>query len=573
MHPFLDLQDGPADCRLREITGRPTTVATRCRCLRNATGLQITVRASDPDMLNLIAIAPDGNPAQWVYEEDALQLAIAYEGAAQPAGVLIANPRLALKASGEAANWSVQAELQPDGWVMNIMIPLPSDIKICGLSLHRFFRGIRHEVQGLTDALPHPLHPASFTVLNLNDFDAKAKTPASVVAQTTATDIRFRKLAVAAWDEEEQRRIETARERLRRARPRMDELLDLKAAIAIARERDAVPMESNERFLCWNEAHYQHALLNLWELTADPEWLDRATRRMEQVWDMRSSARGHCDGVWKRSLPTWINDMEGDHTAATLVTGVILGPITRLMRLINDHAELEARRGLITQWLPACTEALDYHNFEWIDFHDGSGMHLEPYSKGPSRVYPRGGSRINPMNRQFFFSMPMLHIARLTGNPDYERKVIANARFFRNHCDQNDECLFWEYEHLGIPATGEDLSHGAAQVAFAELCHAENIVFTERDLHMMANTLQRHIFRHGDVPCGDLRGYHPGLSAAVGMWASLCRFAPHLLPVIRNVIAAGIDAREAIYSARQGWGLRLITSVEIAGRAVAADAE
>jgi len=203
---------------------------------------------------------------------------------------------------------------------------------------------------------------------------------------------------------------------------------------------------------------------------------------------------------------------------------------------------------------------LTLHDREWVELPGGAGMHLEPFLKGPRRVYPRGGSRINPLNREFALSMPMLHIARITGNAEYERKVRANARYFLQSAQVDDGCLLWEYQTGCCAAEGEDLGHAHCQVLFAELCAAEGVEVAEDDLRRIAATLERRVFRHGDVPCGTVRGYDPGLHLAVGTWSSLCRFVPEVFPRVEAVVRTLLRTRPAAFA--EGWGVRNLTCLE-----------
>ena len=268
--------------------------------------------------------------------------------------------------------------------------------------------------------------------------------------------------------------------------------------------------------------------------------------------------------MWGRPLPTWINDSETG-TACTLVSGVIMRPITRLIRTVYETPGLAALKGSAEQWIDLCRETVQFHDPEWVEFPDGSGMHLEPYGKGPRRVYPRGGSRVNPLNRQFVLGMSMLNLALATGDEEYLRKVAMMARFFRNTSEITERTFVWEYLAGAYPSTGEDISHAHVQVHFAELCAAAGVVITEVDLRRIANTFADNVFRHGDVPCGNVRGGEPGLHLAVATWAGLCRFRPEVFPKVEAVVEA-VFREDRMMSLRDGWGIRNLTCLEKARR-------
>lgn len=544
--PVFDLRSGPARAVLHEITGRPDSVQTRCVIERGPACLRIVVEAEDPDMLNLIATVSEPGADKFIYDEDCVQIAVASGRA--PAIALLMNARGSRKDDADTGGRPADVRRHGHGWTVTVDVPVPEGAALLGLSVHRFYRGVRHEVQGFDSALPHPLDPAQFAVVILGG---------KVDAEAAADAYRKSARESAARDIEEQ---------LARSRRRMGDALakdgpspSVETAADLARQRDGEPVRPAEGFLCWNESYFQSALIDLWELTGKRAWLETAIPRMEAVWSARASERNAPDSMWGRPLPTWYNNSETG-TACTLVSGVILNPIARLMRTIREGPGLEDLWGRIAHWLPLCDAVLALHDVEWVEFADGAGMHLEPYPKGPRRCYPRGGSRINPLNREFWFSMPMLNVARITGNESYLRKVAMSARYFKNTSEVKDGCFVWEYLVGACPAEGEDLSHAHSQVLFAEMCCREEIVFTEQDLRRMAATLDRNVFRHGDVPCGSVRGYHPGLHLAVGVWSSLCRFVPHVFPKVETVLEALLRANPDAF--REGWGIRNLTCLE-----------
>lgn len=555
----LDLRAGAAAADLREISGAPNREATRCTLRVSGGALTLTVEAEDGDMLNLLSSISEVGRDPYLYEEDCVQIAVALPGEVEPSDFLVINPHGGRKGTTGALRWNAIAHRHGRGWSLELEITLPPGTGSVGLSLHRFYRGARTEVHGLARNLPHPLRPSEFPVLVLTgDGDAARLATA------------HRRAAEAAEREVLDRQISAARARITSARASKGPAPTLALAEELARRRAGRTLESGGGFLCWNEGHYQMALLDLWELTGSRDWLDIAVNRMKGVWALRGSERGQADAMWGRLLPTWYNDTE-TNTVCTLVSGVILNPIARLIRAAHEDPGLADVWSVVKSWVPLCDTILTLHDIEWVEFADGGGMHLEPYMKGPRRVYPRGGSRINPVNREYFFTMPMVNMARVTGNAEYLRKAEMSARFFMNMRDVTaDDCLCWEYEISRYPATGEDICHAACQVAFAELCRTEGVVVTDGDLRRMANTLAKRIFRHGDVPCDGLRGYAPGLHIGLATWSGLCRFVPEVFPKIEAVVATALCEGDRHFTGEQGWGVRILTCLERGRRASAA---
>jgi hypothetical protein len=536
---------------LQEIRGERNTVATWCEFARTDRGLRVTIEAEDRDMLGLISsLSPTGTDG-FLYEEDCVQVAVALPGLAPE--MLLVNPHGTRKGGPAALSWPVRTRRYATCWTAAVEVALPVGSTHAGVSVHRFYRGVDHEVHGLEPELPHPLLAERFAVVVL-DGDADAAEAAE----------HYRRSTEQAASERLEAALASARRRMQEAEAAGGPSPSLTVAMTLAREHALRPVPQTVSGLCWNEAYHHMALIDLWELTRDRQWLEAAVERVQQVWAARASERGIPDATWGRPLPTWYDEGESN-IACTLSSGVILNPIARLLRTAHDEPELADLWRRVEGWVPWCRQVLDLHDPEWVEFPDGSGMHLEPHLKGPRRVYPQGGSRINPLNREFAFSMPMLNVARVTGDEEYLRKARMNALYFKNTSEVSDGCLLWEYQASRYPAEGEDLNHAHCQVLFAELCCREGIVFTEDDLRLIAATFERNVFRHGDVPAGTVRGLHPGLHLGVGVWSSLCRFVPGVFPKVEAVVRAVLRTRPEAF--REGWGIRNLTCLELARRA------
>jgi len=553
----LDLRTGSATASLKEIAGRPNSVCTDVSFKLTDTSLSIHVEAEDLDMLHLISSISAPNKDPQLYEEDVIQMAIALPGQATIGDWLVINPHGSRKGSPAALEWTAIPTRHGNGWSMAITLPRPA-VPVIGLSLHRYYRGVNHEVHGLGTNLPHPLEPARFPILILDGPEPALD-----------ADHHFRHQAQAAAHAADQKAVDAVRQRVAVARKQSDfvQLTSLDQAIRLTDLRVQRAIEPNERFLCWNEGHFLHALLNLWELTQDRRWIALALDRIEDVWSAREQQP---DGAF---LPTWINDLETG-VPCTLVTGGILWPITRVLGLIHETPALAEFKNQVRGWIPLAEAALAFHDDEWIAFPDGSGMHIEPYQKGPRRIYTHSdvrGSRINPVNREYFYTLAMMELNRFKRHPEHIRKIWMNAHFFKQNSDWTEDRWVWEYEIGRYPACGEDIDHGSCQVEFAHQCARDGIVFTEADLGKMAATVAQNIYRHGDVPCNDIRGYHPGFGIGIALWSPLCRFpvARPLFPHIESLIATAVAEKNPSFDGSQGWGIRLITALEQTRRMLA----
>ena len=560
-HPFLasfnlSLPGATITSPMPELTGGVPSVRSRCRITRNANAISISLLADDPDPLALISSAPTGQTDQYLYEEDILQLAIAWPGQASYAGFLLINPHGNRKAVGEATAWPTTQHRGDKGWIIKVTIPLPDPTPTAmGVSALRFFRGVNHEVHALGQSGPHPVDTARMAVISLVPGDADA------------AGERFRIAAQRAKDAYTAKQVANINARIAACHSPDAPRANRATLESFVTARLLKPVVTDIGNLCWNEQYFINTLIDLWEITHDHRWLEAAIPRIEQVFATRADRTGTVPQNWNAVLPTWY-DSGKVYWAMPLITGVILWPIARLIRIANTMPGLESLAARIHPWVALCDESIAIHDREWIDLPEGRGNYLEWDFKGPRRVYPSGGSRICPLNRSNFLGMVMLDLARATGRDDYLVRATKLARFFRQGCETlPDGQLVWEYLHTRYATTGEDLSHASCQVFFAEALHRDGIVFTEADLRAIAATLSTIVFQHGDVPTGTLRGFYPQLNIAVGGHCSLTRFVPHVLPKIVAVVETAM-AEGTVDFATQGWGMRIIAQIEKARNAI-----
>lgn len=538
---LLDLRTGITSCVMSEILGETQAEDTDCEISFDSDTLHIVVNGTDGEMSNLIS-TPDADNDRFLYEEDCIQVAVATSAGREQALINAVGSRAGTTGS---QNWQIKADQFADGWQVSVDLPIEPGADCIGINLHRFYRGCKNEIHGLDASLPHPLCAAEFTVLIIGG-----------TAPATDIEARYRAEHETASEQALSDTLACSRERIANARQHPGQNISLDTAIELAHQRGAIAVRPGEGYLSWNEAYYLGALIDLWELTRNREWIELAIPRIEQVWALRSDRTDTRDSVTNCVLPTWYNDTETG-APCTLSSGTVLNPIARLLRTMHEDDLLTDMRETVSKWIPLCDQTLCLHDNEWMEFPDGSGMHIEPYQKGPRRVYPSGGSRINPLNREFWFSMPMLNLGIVTGNSEYLRKVSMNALYFKNTSDVTDDCSCWEYEASRYHSVGEDISHAQSQWQFAELCQRDGIVFTHEDLERIANMFERNIFKHGDVPCGTVRGLDPGLHLAVGVWSSICRYKPHLLTHIESVVSTVMKEKGDAFS--DGWSIRNLT--------------
>ena len=550
----LSVVDAEETLEMQEISGAPATVQTICSFKRLDGAVQVRIDAYDDRMLDLVATVPKpGIEDQFLFEEDCIQVAAASAGTAEATEFLLVNPYGSSRAFGEAKKWDRSVCRHEGGWRITIIIPVLDAWCVWGLSVHRFYRGVHHEVLGISTSLPHPLDTSVFPLFVLKPVPDAEAAANGYRSSTRGAQNSVRHNALAAF----KARIDN------RTKPTIPWT---QLAAEFAERRAAEEVRSATGFLCWNEGHYQHALIDLWQLTGEIRWLEMAVERMDQVWSVTGEQIGLEDTIWGEKMPTWYDHNDELGTAICLITGVILYPIARLMHTVHNSESAVSLRPGIEPWVERCRRAVAVHDREWVELPDGSGIYLEPHPKGPNRIYPNVGSRVAPLNRAFLLAMPLLYLARVLKDEIYLDRVERMARFFRHSTEiLENGTMVWEYEASRYPATGEDISHGHCQLLFAEHCCSEGIEFTENDLRKIAATLEKNIFRYGDVPCEEIRGIKPTLNLAAGAWSGLCRFVPNVFEKIEAVLETYLSENPN-QAEPEGWLIRILTMVDLSRR-------
>src|SRR5687768_730978 len=240
-----------ASAALQEITGGENSVRTSLHLARLAEdSLEVVIEAEDPDPLALIATPPTGRTDQFLYEEDCVQVAVALPGEARPSGLCLANPMGSRRDVGAAVDWQLTAKRNGTGWRVALRIPLSPDAATLGLGVLRYFRGVHHEVHGIGH--PHPIDVADLAVVVLQATSDPAAAAERHVAQAREAQAAEVRDAVAA-----------CRDRMANARGAGNATVSVATARELARARAERPVVPQLDFLCWNESHFQNALINL----------------------------------------------------------------------------------------------------------------------------------------------------------------------------------------------------------------------------------------------------------------------------------------------------------------------
>ncbi|GAA1597070.1 hypothetical protein GCM10009804_61960 [Kribbella hippodromi] len=193
-------------------------------------------------------------------------------------------------------------------------------------------------------------------------------------------------------------------------------------------------------------------------------------------------------------------------------TGMLAFPLARYARMVLKSAKL--RRGKRQQFardlLAAATEAVAFHDPEWVSRPDGTGDYVWP--KGAP--IPFDGT-IQPYNQSQGIGQVLVELFRATGNPHYRSRVVQLLKAYVPALRVVDGAYVWTYwppyselyagyaKTAGIseytpsyPASKqiEDLSHAAISTEFVHAAYDAGIT-AGPDVQLFTKTFTQKLIR------------------------------------------------------------------------------
>lgn len=311
-------------------------------------------------------------------------------------------------------------------------------------------------------------------------------------------------------------------------------------------------------YLAFREAYVLQAYLLMYETYRDTVYLDKFVQHADNVLRMRDNIRQVTDyrGL---SLPAWRhcdppNDpnpliLRGEYYHVIIDTANISYPYAWFAHIVSRDPTLASYQGKAAVYLQAAVDAVGVHDDEWQDEGE-TGYYI--YRKGSP--YWCDGVGV-PFNQNLAMARTMLKIYQVTGEVKYIDRVVKIGRHFKEKLSLNSESYVWHYwwgygyygwdsedqVSLNTPSYPgykkyEDFRHGALDADFVVLAYQAGILFSEADMLLFGNTIEKNLLRDD----GNINEYVVGSSGKhlspdnykilIAYWLRCYQFAPSLLP-------------------------------------------
>ncbi|WP_328998084.1 hypothetical protein OHA18_26945 [Kribbella sp. NBC_00709] len=172
-------------------------------------------------------------------------------------------------------------------------------------------------------------------------------------------------------------------------------------------------------------------------------------------------------------------------------TGMIAFPLARYARMVLGSSKLRRHHGFAREVLDAATEAVAFHDGEWVSRPDGSGDYVWP--KGAP--IPFDGT-VQPYNQSQGIGQVLVELFRVTKQPRYRTRVLQMLKAYESALRLVGDAYVWTYWppyselYAGYAKTAEiseytpsypaskqieDLSHAAISTEFVHAAYDAGI--------------------------------------------------------------------------------------------------
>ncbi len=252
--------------------------------------------------------------------------------------------------------------------------------------------------------------------------------------------------------------------------------------------------------LAWGESYVMMALAAMYRRTGDPLYLDRLAYHADGVLAQTDEARGVVD-YHGESNACWQDrhyQPNGEPYCYVVHSGMIGYPIAEFARLVRDTPSLRDQatwdgttfEEKAAAYVAQLEEVIATHDDEFVDLGDGGA-----YAFQPDATFTCCPGQPVPLNQSNAMGRLLLAMWDLTGRSDYLDKAVRLARSFQDALTLGLEGEYlWNYWGGTYSPPGEDISHAAINVGFAQLASSLRVVFDEVDMARFARTFMVRIY-------------------------------------------------------------------------------
>lgn len=280
--------------------------------------------------------------------------------------------------------------------------------------------------------------------------------------------------------------------------------------------------------LAWGESYRLMAYVYAYEGTGDAKYLDRLTWRFDKILALRDDRFGRKDVSRDRVMKAWgSTKYTGGVWHCWLVhAGMITFPAARFVRLVYENPrELGKYRSKADEYLRAIQETVSEYDEEW---HNGPGVGEGYYSEAGTQF-----TDYLPLNQMNAMGQTLFELYRVTHDKQHLSKAVRLAQFFKNRIKKCENGAYdWSYKppiEPG-PSSGEDVSHAAINVSFAEIAYENGAVFKAEDMQAFAATFTKNICRPDGSFASNVSGDGDlgSLTTQLARWAGYARYSPDI---------------------------------------------
>lgn len=298
--------------------------------------------------------------------------------------------------------------------------------------------------------------------------------------------------------------------------------------------------------LAWGTSYALMSMMEMYEATRDPGYLEAFVRVADATLEQRDSARGVPDYTGS-AQPCW---QAGERYASepycwAVHSGMIGYPLARFARVVQDE---EARLGATfgeaaDRYLDAAIAAAAVHADAFRERSADEGYYV---FEAAASFLPGAGEPM-PLNQMNALGRLHAELARVVDDPLHRERARRLANYFLSWATTTSAGGYaWNYRPTPYSAPGEDISHAAIEVGFARAAADAEIVFGDAHLTRLAHTAFRQIYidsthfydRVGGAPAAiNTSSYRPQFAR----WAFVAPVDPRIHAAARANLA-GLDS-------------------------------
>ncbi|MEM5853863.1 MAG: hypothetical protein QXG39_01525 [Candidatus Aenigmatarchaeota archaeon] len=234
-------------------------------------------------------------------------------------------------------------------------------------------------------------------------------------------------------------------------------------------------------FIAWTTSYEVEAYVNIYRITNDMIWIDRAVSRADYIAN-KSDMNG--DGV-----PSWGKYNTTHSIEWTVWDGIVCTALMNLVKIIYEDRKLSMDQNLTWKagyYLNLTERVVErYHNC-WIQTNANEGYYPpDPNNKSDTRII---------FNQFLALGGAEILVYEVTGNRSYLEKPLAMAKLFKRHLSFNESLRAYVWSYM-VDGRAEDLDHGAIDVNFVVLAHKHGLVFNVTDMQYFVHAFARLLWR------------------------------------------------------------------------------